>query len=61
MTRTTPYPEAICLACGTEHGHQEVGRATWTVGTCDICGREEMLTEPRDFGHLKPTWEEGKK
>jgi len=61
MTMTTPYPDAICLACGTKHGHREVGVATWNIDTCDICGKVALLTEPRDFGHLKPTWEEEKK
>jgi hypothetical protein len=30
--------------------------ATWHENTCDICGAEASVTEPRDYGHLKDTW-----
>jgi len=30
--------------------------ATWHKNTCDICGDEASVTEPRDYGHLKDTW-----
>ena len=50
---TAPYPSTICLDCGTKHGRHRVGMATWHHGTCDVCGKEADVTEPRDFGHLK--------
>jgi hypothetical protein len=26
-------------------------------GVCGVCGNEAMVTEPRDFGHLRKGWE----
>lgn len=58
MTGFEQYPKEICLTCGQKHGRRSCGIATWTVGVCDLCGKEDMLTEPRDFGHLKDSWKE---
>jgi hypothetical protein len=54
------YPNWVCLDCGTRYGN---GRGlnhimTMHIGACDICGEERAVTEPRDFGHLKPDWRE---
>jgi len=38
------------------HGNKKCGVATWHKNTCDICGDEASVTEPRDYGHLKDTW-----
>lgn len=51
------YPAQICNGCGLQHGRRDCGIATWYPGTCDICGEHAFVTEPRDFGHLKPGWE----
>lgn len=57
----TDYPAFICYDCGMSLGQPERVRqghtSTFTVGTCDICGKEDMVTEPRDYGHLRPGWE----
>jgi hypothetical protein len=50
------YPNWICLPCGNRYGRKRCGVATWHSETCDICGNEEMVTEPRDFGHLNDYW-----
>lgn len=52
------YPDWVCAECGTAHGTRQLACATWHYGVCDVCGREEMVTEPRDYGHLKPTWKD---
>lgn len=52
------YPAFICADCGQKHGRRPAGIATWHMGICDLCGKPEMLTEPRDFGHLKSTWKD---
>lgn len=52
----TNYPDFICLECGTAYGRRPSGLATWHRDICDICGKYAPLTEPRDFGHLKPNW-----
>ena len=54
------YPASICADCGEKRGRRPCGIATWTMGVCDLCGRPEMVTEPRDYGHLKPTWKDVK-
>lgn len=51
------YPHQICHLCGVAHGRQsEAVQSTWQLGTCDICGHVTPVTQPRDFGHLKPSW-----
>lgn len=52
------YPEWICAACGIKYGRHACGIATWHSGKCDVCGEESIVTEPRDFGHLKDGWDE---
>ncbi len=53
------FPDAICGPCGAKYGRGDTNPyATWHEGTCDLCGSEAPLTEPRDFGHLKPNWRE---
>lgn len=52
------YPQWICSSCGAKHGNRRCGVATWHVGTCDICGIEASVTEPRDFGHLQDSWKD---
>jgi len=53
------YPAWICSNCGDKWGRRECGVATWHPDTCGICGVETMVTEPRDYGHLKDGWEKG--
>ena len=40
----------VCANCGKKHGNYEPVAATWHLDTCDMCGRELAVTEPRDFG-----------
>jgi hypothetical protein len=53
-----PYPSWVCVPCGTKYGHgmPKDHLATFHHGTCGICGQEAIVTEPRDFGHLKGKW-----
>jgi len=57
------YPAWICIQCGVEYGRNSVnGFATYHLGKCDICGRDDVpVTEPRDYGHLKTEWQHKKK
>jgi hypothetical protein len=52
-----PYPQWICSDCGVKHGRRVPIMATWHVGECGVCGLAGMVTEPRDFGHLKDGWQ----
>lgn len=53
------YPAWICSECGEKHGRRQVNPyATWHEDTCDICGKTDLVTEPRDYGHLKDGWEQ---
>ena len=52
------YPARVCISCGRRYGHNPYGNkaATWHYGGCGVCGENGDVTEPRDFGHLKPEW-----
>jgi hypothetical protein len=53
------YPDWICADCGEKLGRGGGSKyATWHVDPCDVCNETTMVTEPRDFGHLKPNWRE---
>ena len=54
---SNPYPVWICVPCGNKHGNRSAGIATFHYGVCGICGKEAIVTEPRDFGHLKDGWD----
>ena len=49
------YPTWICHECGTKYcrGSPNAHMATYHYGTCDMCGKQVPVTEPRDYGHLK--------
>ena len=55
-THKDEYPAWVCLDCGTKHGRIKVGIATWHVDECGVCRNQTLVTEPRDFGHLKDSW-----
>jgi len=51
------YPAWICRPCGEKYGRRECNPvATWHPDICCICGLHADVTEPRDYGHLKPDW-----
>lgn len=59
------YPEGICQDCGINYGQWHEGGiyrgpehhcATYYLGACGICGKEDAITEPRDYGHLVRNW-----
>jgi hypothetical protein len=45
----------VCEMCGEKYGDypSSTHRATWHMGTCDICYVTNYVTEPRDFLYLK--------
>lgn len=43
----------VCNECGTRYGKYSVGCSSVHMGTCDVCGEERSVTEPRDYGYLK--------
>jgi hypothetical protein len=44
------YPTLVCQDCGsTASGGKQFSVSTWSIGRCDICGKETAVTEPRDF------------
>lgn len=58
---TNEYPAWICSECGGKYGRRKCGVATFHMDTCGVCGEKKMVTEPRDFGHLKDGWKYVKK
>jgi len=58
----TEQPAWVCCDCGVLYGRRIDDRlSTWHVDTCGVCGTETMVTEPRDFGYLKPEWQKHKR
>ena len=49
-------PVWVCSDCGDLYGRKPMGTATFHEGTCEVCGEIKSVTEPRDFGYLKPEW-----
>ena len=45
----------VCRDCATERGANIPPNhlPTWHVDTCDLCGKEKEVTEPRDFGRTR--------
>lgn len=52
-----PYPAVICDDCGTKWGRRTPKECTMWQGTCGLCGRAAVVTETRDYGHLRSGWE----
>ncbi len=52
------YPAWVCQECGLKYGRQTSKDhvCTWHPDICGVCGQEKIVTEPRDFGHLKDNW-----
>lgn len=52
------YPAWVCIDCGRKYGRRQTAHdCTWHPDNCGICGKHAIVTEPRDFGHLRPGWE----
>ena len=47
-------PMWACMDCGMTYGKRQPGIASWHIDTCGVCGKTKIVTEPRDFGYLKP-------
>lgn len=50
------YPATICRDCGYKHGYHSCGVASWYPGQCEVCGAFTVVTQPRDYGHLRESW-----
>jgi len=46
------YPNWTCSECGIKHGQLINKISTWHYGKCDVCGKNNNVTQPRDFGHF---------
>ncbi len=53
--KTKDYPSWACEECGKKHGKGSKSVSTWHYGKCDVCGKNNHVTEPIDFGHF-PNW-----
>ena len=54
----TDQPAWVCADCGTYYAKRIIPSelSTWHVEPFGVCGVETMVTEPRDFGYLRPEW-----
>ncbi len=49
----TAYPRWSCKECGLKHGSGKMKEiSTWHFGECDVCKKNQPVTEPRDFFHF---------
>lgn len=61
MERKRSYPEWVCQKCAEDAGggmHPN-HMATWHQAKCDVCKKENPVTQPRDFGY--PEFNKAKK
>jgi len=49
-------PMWCCNSCGKKYGNRIPDLATYHMDYCGVCGEKKEVTEPRDFGYLKPEW-----
>lgn len=50
-------PNWVCSPCGRKYSNGRLFPiSTYHTGICDVCKKETAVTEPRDFGYLKPEW-----
>lgn len=59
MTPERPYPDLVCESCGSRFGQTPLAArsGTWHVGKCGVCNANAAVSDPRDFGGLKPEWQ----
>ena len=43
------YPTWVCSECAMAEGGKRPALAAFHPGICDICLKEKMVTEPRDY------------
>ena len=53
-------PAWVCDECGKRYGRRSPAMCTMHMGTCGVCGGYAGVTEPRDYGYLRPGWRERK-
>lgn len=51
-------PTVVCYPCGVKYGFFRPGTCSWSKDVCGVCGTEQSVTEPRDFGYLAKGWKE---
>lgn len=51
------YPTWICVRCAGKYGEHDASIITrWYNGGCDVCGKQTLVTEPKNYGQLTPDW-----
>lgn len=56
--KTLENASVVCHDCGHKYGTYSVGCSSTWRGTCNVCGKEDGVTEVRDYGWLKKGIEE---
>jgi rRNA maturation protein Nop10 len=54
--KTDAYPAWVCSECGSKYGRRTPDVSAWHDGICGVCGKQTVVSEPRDFGHLRDEW-----
>lgn len=42
----------VCSECGNKYGRAKEGVSTCHLGSCDVCGQNEVITAVRNFNYL---------
>jgi hypothetical protein len=61
---TDEQPDWVCRDCGIKYSlrNKLVSLiSTWHDDICGVCGKSTSVTEPRDFGYLRPEWKKERK
>jgi anaerobic ribonucleoside-triphosphate reductase len=54
-------PDKVCYDCGRKWGTiRGLTVLCWSKDSCNVCGLDKSVTDPRDFGYLLKGWEDGK-
>jgi hypothetical protein len=56
---TDEQPGWVCRDCGIQYSRRNKLVSlisSWHEDKCGVCGQIKSVTEPRDFGYLKPQW-----
>jgi len=53
MSGNRPYPSSVCYDCAMKAGGKTDATSTSTMhrGTCGVCHKPAIVTEPRDYGY----------
>ena len=52
MIKTLQNADVTCKDCGAKWGVYSVGCSSTWNGVCNVCGKDERITESRDYAYF---------